>query len=218
MNILYLIACLFGGYLFGSLNASIIFSWVFKGTDIRNAGSKNAGMTNTLRVFGKKAAVFVFVFDLFKAIISVLLARWIVSAVVKDNTAVIQIAEYLAGFGAVLGHNFPLYFKFKGGKGILSSWGAIMMFDYRIAIVLIVVFLLVVSITRYVSLASICASVSFPVCVVLLNIWNPVSTTGVYILLSVLMAALAVYRHKANIKRLCAGTESKLGAKKEKKE
>lgn len=218
MNIVYLIACLLGGYLLGSLNASIIFSWIFKGTDIRNAGSKNAGMTNTLRVFGKKAAVFVFVFDLFKAIVAILLARWIFSATFKDDAAFVQVAEYLAGFGAVLGHNFPLYFKFKGGKGILSSWGAIMMFDYRIAIVLIVVFLLVVSITRYVSLASICAAASFPICVVLLNIWTPVSTTGMYILLSVIMAALAIYRHRANIKRLCAGTESKLGAKKEKKE
>lgn len=218
MNILFLIACLLGGYLLGSVNASIVFGRIFKGKDIRESGSKNAGMTNTLRVFGKKAAVFVFVFDLLKAIFSVLLAKWIASALYAGNMDINRLAQYLAGFGAILGHNFPLYFNFRGGKGILSSWGVIMILDYRIAIFLIIIFLLVVCITRYVSLASIISSASYPVFVILLNIWHPVATTGAYILLSVIMAALAIYRHRANIARLCAGTESKLGSKKEKEE
>ena len=218
MNIVFLVACLIGGYLLGSLNASIIFSRLFKGADIRQSGSKNAGMTNTLRVFGKKAALFVFIFDLLKAIVAVLLAGWMAAVFYKGNEDVYLIARYVAGFGAILGHNFPLYFGFKGGKGILSSWGVIMVLDYRIALILIIIFLLVVSMTRYVSLASIASSAAYPVCVVLLNIWHPVNTTGVYILLSVIMATLAVYRHRANISRLRAGTESKLGSKKDKKE
>ncbi|MBR7164036.1 MAG: glycerol-3-phosphate 1-O-acyltransferase PlsY [Clostridia bacterium] len=217
MHILFLVGCLIVGYLLGSFNASIIFGRL-KGTDIRNEGSKNAGMTNALRVFGKKAAVFVFIFDLLKAIASVLIARYVAEVFYKDIVEVVQVSQYLAGLGAVLGHNFPLYFKFKGGKGILASWGIIMVLDYRIAIMLIVVFLLVVFTTRYVSLASVISSILYPIFVVALNIGSPTSTTGVYILLSVMMAILAVYRHRANISRLRAGTESKLGAKKEKKE
>lgn len=217
MKIVFLIACLLVGYLFGSFNASIILGKM-KGSDIRNAGSKNAGMTNTLRVFGKKAAAFVFVFDLLKAIVSVALARYVAGVLYPEIVEISQLAQYLAGFGAVLGHNFPLYFKFKGGKGILASWGVIMILDYRIAIMLIVVFLLVVLSTRYVSLASVISSILYPIFVVALNIGRPTATTGAYILLSILMALLAVYRHKANISRLRAGTESKIGAKKEKKE
>ncbi len=214
MTILFLLGCLVIGYLLGSLNGSIIFGR-FKGSDIRNAGSKNAGMTNTLRVFGKKAAVFVFVFDLLKAILSVLLARWIAGALYGAESDLVQYAKYLAGFGSILGHNFPLYFKFKGGKGILSSWGVIMILDWRIAVFLILVFILVVSLTRYVSLASIISAASYPVFVILLNAWNMTKTTPYYVALALVMAILAIYRHRANIQRLCAGTESKLGQKKE---
>ncbi len=215
MWIIFLLACLLGGYLLGSLNASIIFGF-FKGSDIRNSGSKNAGMTNTLRVFGKKAAVFVFVFDLLKAIVSVVLARYAAGILYPAGSNVIHYAQYLAGFGAILGHNFPLYFKFKGGKGILSSWGVIMVLDWRIAILLIIVFLLIVTISRYVSLASIISATVYPLFVILLNI--PVfnlMTTPFYIALSLAMASLAIYRHRGNIQRLCTGTESKLGQKKE---
>ena len=216
-HIVLLVLCLVIGYLFGSFNASIIFSRI-KGSDIRNEGSKNAGLTNALRVFGKKAAVFVFIFDLLKAIVSVLVGGFVAKKLFPGQVEVYELSQYLAGFGAVLGHNFPLYFGFKGGKGILASWGVIMIFDWRIAIMLIVVFLLVVLTTRYVSLASVTSSILYPIFVIALNIGVPTSTTGAYITVSVLMAVLAVYRHKANISRLRAGTESKLGAKKDKKE
>ncbi len=217
MNILFLVGCLLFGYLLGSFNASIIFSRV-KGTDIRNQGSKNAGLTNALRVFGKKAAVFVFIFDLLKAIVSAAVAMYVAKKLFPHVQQMVDLAKYIAGFGAVLGHNFPLYFGFKGGKGILASWGVIMIFDPRIALMLIVVFLLVVLSTRYVSLASVTSSILFPIFVIALNIGVPNETTGVYITISVLMAVLAVYRHRANISRLLSGTESKLGAKKDKKE
>lgn len=217
MNILFLVGCLLFGYLLGSFNASIIFSRV-KGSDIRNQGSKNAGLTNALRVFGKKAAVFVFIFDLLKAIVSAAVAVYVAKKLFPEMSQMKELAKYIAGFGAVLGHNFPLYFGFKGGKGILASWGVIMIFDWRIAIMLIVVFLLVVLSTRYVSLASVISSILFPIFVIALNIGAPNETTGVYIIISVLMAVLAVYRHRANISRLLSGTESKLGAKNDKKE
>ncbi len=226
MIYVYLIASLVVGYLLGSLNGSIIFSKLFKNADIRDSGSQNAGMTNTLRVFGKKAAVFVFLFDLLKAIASVLFARFGVSLFIKqalmgpnfDIVSMSLYGQYLAGLGAVLGHNFPVYFHFRGGKGILASWGVIMILDWRIALMLIVVFVLLVAVTRYVSLASIAVSILYPLFVIALNVGNPAETTWYYVGLSLVMSALAVYRHRANIIRLTTGTESKLGSKKEEKE
>ena len=143
---LLFVICLVLGYLLGSLNASIIFSKI-KGSDIRSKGSKNAGLTNALRVFGKKAAVVVFLGDLLKAVIAVLLARILAELRFADRIEIIQYAKYLASLGVVLGHNFPLYFKFKGGKGILASWGVIMVLDWRIAVILIVIFIFTISVS-----------------------------------------------------------------------
>ena len=150
--------------------------------------------------------------------IAVLLARILAELRFADRIEIIQYAKYLASLGVVLGHNFPLYFKFKGGKGILASWGVIMVLDWRIAVILIVIFILVVLITRYVSLASIICSISYPVLAIALNVTNLTAIAQYHILLAIIMAALAVYRHRANISRLRAGTESKLGVKKDKKE
>ncbi len=212
--IAFLILCLIGSYLLGSLNASIIFSKA-KGEDIRNSGSKNAGLTNALRVFGKKAAAFVFVFDLLKGIVAVWLFMTLANRFFTQMPEVAEFAKYMASLGAVLGHNFPLYFGFKGGKGILTSWGVIIMLDWRIAIILAVIFAVIVSLTRYVSLSSLAASAAFPISVILFTWGEQNSTKPYYIALALMMGALAIYRHKANISRLLTGTESKLGAKKE---
>lgn len=212
----FLICSLVFGYLLGSLNASIIFGKLFKGVDIRSKGSKNAGMTNSLRVFGKKAAAFVFLFDLLKSVIAVLLAGFVGKKLFLEMPEMTLYGQYLAGLGSVLGHNFPLYFKFRGGKGILASWGVIMILDYRIALVLLIVFVLVVAATRYVSLASIISAMIYPLFVIAFNVGGEQPATSYYIALSLVVSVLAVYRHKANIARLRSGTESKLGEKKEK--
>lgn len=222
MIFIFLTGCLLVGYLLGSLNGSIIVGKCM-GVDIRSKGSKNAGTTNALRVLGKKAAALVFLFDLFKAVLAVLLAQTVgkrllpllITAPSADVTyeAFVLYGKYLAGLGAVLGHNFPLYFHFKGGKGILASWGVIMILDYRIALLLVLVFALVVAVTRYVSLASVTSAILYPLFVIALNVGHPQNTTGYYIALSLVISALAVYRHRANIIRLKTGTESKLGAK-----
>mgnify|MGYP002541740634 CR=1 FL=1 len=224
MVIVFLLGCLLVGYLLGSVNGSIIVGRCM-GIDIRSQGSKNAGATNALRVLGKKAAALVFLFDFFKAVLAVLLARfaagWMLSLGVlqESNAADFSLyGQYLAGLGAVLGHNFPLYFHFKGGKGILASWGVIMILDYRIAIALVIVFILVVWATRYVSLASITSAILYPLFVIAFNAGNLQPGTAYYIALSLIISILAVYRHRANIARLTSGTESKLGAKKDKKE
>ena len=178
MVIVFLLGCLLVGYLLGSVNGSIIVGRCM-GIDIRSQGSKNAGATNALRVLGKKAAALVFLFDFFKAVLAVLLARfaagWMLSLGVlqESNAADFSLyGQYLAGLGAVLGHNFPLYFHFKGGKGILASWGVIMILDYRIAIALVIVFILVVWATRYVSLASITSAILYPLFVIAFNAGN----------------------------------------------
>ncbi|MBE7037219.1 MAG: glycerol-3-phosphate 1-O-acyltransferase PlsY [Ruminococcaceae bacterium] len=212
----FLICSLVGGYLLGSFNASIIFGKIFKGIDIRSQGSKNAGMTNSLRVFGKKAAVFVFLFDLLKSIAAVLIAGTVGKKLFPEMPDFSLYGQYLAGFGSVMGHNFPVYFKFRGGKGILASWGVIMILDWRIALILLAVFVLVVAATRYVSLASITSAMIYPLFVIAFNVGNKQETTIAYIALSLVVSVLAVYRHKANISRLRSGTESKLGEKKEK--
>lgn len=224
MVIVFLLGCLLVGYLLGSVNGSIIVGRCM-GIDIRSQGSKNAGATNALRVLGKKAAALVFLFDFFKAVLAVLLARfaagWMLSLGVlqESNAADFSLyGQYLAGLGAVLGHNFPLYFHFKGGKGILASWGVIMILDYRIAIALVIAFILVVWATRYVSLASITSAILYPLFVIAFNAGNLQPGTAYYIALSLIISILAVYRHRANIARLTSGTESKLGAKKDKKE
>lgn len=224
MVIVFLLGCLLVGYLLGSVNGSIIVGRCM-GIDIRSQGSKNAGATNALRVLGKKAAALVFLFDFFKAVLAVLLARfaagWMLSLGVlqESNAADFSLyGQYLAGLGAVLGHNFPLYFHFKGGKGILASWGVIMILDYRIAIALVIVFILVVWATRYVSLASITSAILYPLFVIAFNAGNLQPGTAYYIALSLIISILAVYRHRANIARLTSGRESKLGAKKDKKE
>ncbi|MBR6729564.1 MAG: glycerol-3-phosphate 1-O-acyltransferase PlsY [Clostridia bacterium] len=216
-TIVFLLASLLGGYLLGSLNASIIIGKCL-GVDIRNSGSKNAGMTNALRVLGKKVAALVFFFDLLKAVVAVLLARFIAGAIFPEGAEIARYAQYMAGLGAVLGHNFPVYFGFRGGKGILASWGVIMILDYRIALLLLLVFVLVVSVTRYVSLASITSAILYPLFVIAFNVNLKEPTVPYYIALSLVVSVLAVYRHRANIARLTSGTESKLGAKADKKE
>ena len=188
------------GYLLGSINASIIFSKL-KGDDIRRHGSGNAGATNTLRTYGKGVAAGVTLFDVLKGIAAVLVARYIL----KDDMAVL-----LSGLGAVLGHNFPLYFGFKGGKGILTSFAVILMISPYAALCALAVAIIIMATTRYVSLGSVIAAVVVPVASLFFN-KGDVPT----IILMTVLGLLAIFRHRGNIKRLLNGTERKLGEKKE---
>lgn len=188
------------GYLLGSINASIIFSKL-KGDDIRRHGSGNAGATNTLRTYGKGVAAGVTLFDVLKGIAAVLVARYIL----KDDMAVL-----LSGLGAVLGHNFPLYFGFKGGKGILTSFAVILMISPYAALCALAVAIIIMATTRYVSLGSVIAAVVVPIASLFFN-KGDVPT----IILMTVLGLLAIFRHRGNIKRLLNGTERKLGEKKE---
>lgn len=193
-------------YLLGSMNTSVLLSRA-KGKDVRKEGSGNAGATNTLRVFGKGAAAVVVLGDGLKGVVAILVARLLVSIVAVEGYASIPI--YTAALCVVLGHNFPLYFGFKGGKGIMTSAAVILMLDWRIGLAVVAFALLVMAVTRYVSLGSCLACIAFPTAVLVFH------NNDVYMVaLSIIMGALALFMHRANIVRLIKGTESKLNFKK----
>jgi len=191
------------GYLLGSINTSIIFS-KFKKTDIREHGSGNAGLTNTLRTFGKGAAVVVLLGDVLKGVIAILLARLVCNIFTIDLA---NEASQIAGIAAILGHNFPIYYGFKGGKGVLTSVTVLMMIDYKLALCCLLIFIVIVAVTRYVSLGSMLSAASFVVMVVALKRYDLLA-------FGIIVASMLIYRHRSNIKRLIQGNENKLGQKK----
>lgn len=184
-------------YLLGSINTSIIASKIMTGKDIRKSGSGNAGATNALRILGKKGAVIVVAGDAFKAVAAILLSRLIVT----DSSS----AVYIAGLGAVLGHNFPVFFGFRGGKGIIVSLVAIMFADWKIGLIVAAFSIAVIAVSRYVSLGSILGAVLFAALSAAFHSDNPQLTV-----FAAMLALLAVYMHRSNIVRLVRGTENKL--------
>ena len=216
------ILCLLGGYGCGLLQTSYIYGRM-NGIDIREHGSGNAGTTNALRVLGKKAGLVVFLGDLCKAILATVLARLIMGHIDANN---IYMYIAYAGLGTVLGHNFPCYLHFRGGKGIAATAGVIIGFlDPVIILSCLVAFVLVVAITRYVSVGSILIVTIFAVEYGIFAFYgkyafNMDDTTSWYAMLEsviivIIMAVMAIIRHHANIKRLINHEENKLGSKKQ---
>lgn len=194
MQTLLLIISALVGYLLGSINSAIIVSRI-KGKDIRTVGSGNAGATNILRTFGKGAAGLVFLIDILKGVAAVLIGQLLAGTY----------GGYLAGFLAVMGHNFPLYFGFKGGKGIVTSLAVMLTVAPAEAFSAMVIAIIIIYVTRYVSLGSIVGAASFALLIVLRQneLW--------LCIFAVATALLAILRHTGNIKRLCTGTERRLG-------
>lgn len=186
------------GYLLGSANSSLIVG-KFYGTDIRKHGSGNAGLTNTLRTLGKTAALFVLLGDVLKGILSYLIGLYITGD---------ALGGMIGGTAAIIGHVWPVYFRFRGGKGVLTTVAVLFMMDWKIALILLGVFIVVVGLTRYVSLGSTLGAALFPVLAVLMH------KRTVDLIFAVLIGLLLIVMHRANIGRLLKGTESKLGAKK----
>ena len=200
------------GYFIGNIETGYIFGKLNK-MDIRNYGSGNAGATNTLRVLGPKAGLIVFLGDFCKSLIPCLVVRYIF----RDNVSLSYVYMLYIGLGVVLGHNFPFYLGFKGGKGVASTAGIIMALDYRIAFVCLAIFILIVAITRYVSLASIVVMIIFIGMSHMLVKTSYGFTDGTspmeFRLLVVVIGFLSIFMHRANIKRLLNGTENKIGKK-----
>ena len=202
------------GYLFGCFPTGYMVGKV-RGVDIRKHGSGNTGATNTLRTLGWAAAAITFIGDCAKTVIAILLAN----ALFKDSGYDIRIIELYAGLGAVLGHNFPFYFKFKGGKGIACTAGlAFTLFPGAVP-VCFTVFVLCIALSKYVSLGSIMMAILFVVQIFVFNYYGilGVSETSVYEFdtLVLILGVLAIFQHRSNIVRLIKGTENKLGQKAE---
>ncbi|MBE6866348.1 MAG: glycerol-3-phosphate 1-O-acyltransferase PlsY [Ruminococcaceae bacterium] len=204
------------GYLLGSISFAIVISKVFYKQDIRNFGSGNAGMTNVLRTFGIKAAAATFAGDFLKGTVSVLIAKAIMNTV---NTAPApgvdfykDLAVYIVVSGALLGHLKPVFFGFKGGKGISVAFGSMMAATPPITLAAFAVWGATVALTKYVSLASILAVAGYT-----LFTFISFYISGTYSIphgvAAVVLPAVIIYAHRSNIKRLMAGTERKIGEK-----
>jgi len=207
-------------YLLGSVNSAIIVGKLHK-IDIREHGSGNAGLTNTLRVLGKKAAVCVLLGDILKAVIAIGLAMifapsisigYIVAG--GEETQIVKrlfdITTQLAGVAVVLGHIFPVYYKFRGGKGVLTSITVMFMINWQISLMCLLIFIIIVALTRYVSLGSIIAALAFPY-LVLVSDRIPFLDDSINILyFSLVLAAIVIIKHRTNIARLLKHEENKL--------
>ena len=218
-----ILLCIVVPYLLGSVNFGLIISNKKYNDDIRTHGSGNAGATNMLRTYGTKAAVLTMLGDMLKAVIAVGMGYLIVginAQVVEPNGLTYRMVDNfgaaIAGLFVMLGHMFPIFFKFKGGKGVATSGMVILMISPITCLCCFLVFIVVVLGTRYVSLASVMGMSLFPV---FLNTWSHVydpPRNSTACMISIVMAILVVYMHRENIKRLLAGTESKISFKKKK--
>ena len=202
------------GYVFGLFQTGYLYG-KSKGIDIRQQGSGNVGTTNSLRVLGWKAGLITFAGDFLKAIFAVLLVKLIFAGTYGVDTKVL---ELYAGFGAVLGHNFPFYMQFHGGKGIACTAGVILAVCPMAAILCMGGFLVVVGITRYVSLGSIFLVLAYLVQAVVFGQLGYLKLQGgmliEFYIVSACFTGMAILRHRENIKRLLNGTENKFGSKK----
>lgn len=196
-------------YLLGSISSAVIVSRIYAHDDVRKYGSKNAGMTNVLRTYGKLPALFTLLGDFFKGVLAVVAGRLIFS--VMGVTAFD--AGYLAGFFALLGHLYPIYFGFKGGKGILTSLGIILVVNPLVFAILLIIFLPVLFVTRIVSLVSVTGAILYPFVTLIVDLClrRPVLFDFLFALL---FSVIVTWRHRGNIKRLLNGTEPRIGEKK----
>lgn len=202
-----MLACIVIPYLLGSMNFGIIISKIKYGDDIRKHGSGNGGTTNMLRTYGKGMAALTLVCDMLKCVVSVTLGCALMG---------LMFGGYLAGLFCILGHMFPIYYRFKGGKGVACLAAMILMLNPVVFAILFVMFVIIVAFSKYVSLGSVMCALIYPV---LLNRMDLILAdylaandlfTGTDTLIAVLVAVLVVFMHRENIKRLLAGTESKI--------
>lgn len=200
--------CIIVPYLLGSVNFAVIFSRSVKNEDIRDFGSKNAGATNMMRVYGRGLSVLTFIFDALKGALSVFLGLMIFP---------LDYFAYVCAFFCMLGHAFPIFFGFRGGKGVSTIAGAIIVLNPIVAAILCFVFFFIGYISKYVSLASMVATLLFPALNIVIPFYSIPPFPFTKTLFSVLMPLLVVFLHRKNIVRLFNGTESKAFVKKEKK-
>lgn len=196
---IYLIITAILAYLLGGLNGAIIASMTVFRKDVRNFGSGNAGLTNFTRIFGTKGAIIVLLVDILKTIGSVIFGGWLMGLV-----GYADLGRIFAGFCAMLGHVYPIYYRFKGGKAVMCGGILVWLIDWKIALICWAIFLIIVIFTKYVSLGSILGSSFIPI-----GLWA-FGYGWLEIVLGLLCALLIIFAHRENIGRLIRGTESKL--------
>lgn len=208
------VLCLVLGYVFGLFQSGYFYSKAHS-MDIRQHGSGNAGSTNILRVMGVKAGLIVFIGDCSKMVIACMITRYLFGGDVES----LYVYLLYTAFGVVLGHNYPFFMGFKGGKGIAASAGLLLSTDWRITLACLIVFVLVVYVTRFVSLGSILVMVVFFVGITYFGVTGSYGLGSAYmpefIAMAAVIAGMGIWRHRSNIERLLAGTENKIGTKKE---
>lgn len=192
-------------YAIGSISFSVIFTKTLAGFDVREKGSKNAGSTNVLRTAGKKIAILTLVCDILKGVVAITFAK------ILGDVNDIAFSEYLvqlAAIGVVLGHTFPVFFGFKGGKGVATSLGIILMINWKIGLTCLIFALILMALTRFVSLGSIAAAMLFPILTVCVT--DGYIIEGDYILFGIILGLFVCWNHRTNIKRLLKNEENKL--------
>lgn len=204
MTIYILVAIV--AYFIGSISFSVIFSRKFAGFDVRDKGSKNAGSTNVLRTVGTKVALLTLLCDILKGVIAIVVA--IIAGKIWTNMNV-EILKYLAGFFAILGHTFPIFFEFRGGKGVATALGVLITLNWKIGLICLIFALIIIAFTKMVSVGSILSAVLYPILTIFMGDINFAATT-----ISILIALLVIFNHRENLKRIKNGTENKLSFKK----
>ncbi len=215
-------------YLLGSINWAIIITKLFTKKDIRTFGSGNAGATNVLRSQGVVPAVLTTVGDLAKAAASVAIGGWLLVNLNMsgsspafdwmDTENIRIIGQYLGGLFSIVGHIYPLYYGFHGGKGVMATLGMYFVLDWRVALLCLMLFLVIVAVGRMVSLGSVCASTYIPVLTFIFRCYVDELSIGTVIfctVLSALNAAIIIFKHGSNMRRLAEGTERRIGEDKE---
>ena len=207
--VIYIIIAIIA-YAIGSVNFSVIFSKKFAGFDVREKGSGNAGTTNMLRSVGKKAAAITLICDILKGVVAIGIAILLGNIPNINKELLVQIA----GVCVILGHTFPVFFGFKGGKGVATSLGVLLLSNWQIGLICLVFALVLMVLTRMVSVGSCGAAVLFPVLTLFINEHYTVLTEGkqgnTYFIYSVILAVIVLFNHRSNIKRLLNGTENKI--------
>ena len=200
-------------YLIGSINFSVIFSKKYAGFDVREKGSGNAGTTNMLRSVGKKAAAITLICDILKGVVAILIAILLGNLFNAQNKSILV---QIAGIAVVVGHTFPVFFGFKGGKGVATSLGILIMSNWEIGLIWLAVGVALIAITRMVSVGSCSAAILFAILTYFIQDNYIVSEGSGYLVYSIILAVFILFNHRSNIVRLFQGKENKISFKKSK--
>lgn len=202
-------------YCLGSISFSVIFTKKFAGFDVRERGSKNAGSTNVLRTAGKKVALLTLICDILKGVVAILVA-FAIGNIFSLPSGESAILVQIAAVAVIIGHMFPVFFQFKGGKGVATSLGVLLILNWKIGLICLVFALIMIAITKMVSVGSILAAILFPILAFFLETNYIVQDNNhfTYFICSLIIAFLVIFTHRGNIKRIVTGKENKLSFKK----